>query len=206
MRREGFNFLETPTTGFLAGLSVGVYCLGLCLPVFLPILLSEKRNLRKSFLLVFEFSIGRLLGYLVFGLIFGWLGQTLQSRIIHQIVSLGNLWTGLLMILYSLGMIERKLCRLPYFNKIKWPLLLGLLTGVNICPPFIASLTYVFNLRDVLNSLIYFLMFFLGTSVYIIPSAILGLFTRIKWLNHLARISGVFVGLFFVVKNLLRVF
>lgn len=199
-------FLETSITGFLAGLSVGVYCLGLCLPIFLPILLSQKRTLKKSFWLVFEFSIGRLLGYLIFGLIFGWLGQMLKSTLIHQVVSLGNLWTGLLMILYSLGMIEKKLCRLPYFNKIKWPFLLGLLTGVNICPPFIASLTYVFNLRDVLNSLIYFFMFFLGTSSYIVPSALLGVFTKFAWLKHLARVSGVLVGLFFVGKNLVRVF
>jgi len=28
-------------SGYLTGLSVGVYCLGLCLPVFLPILLSQ---------------------------------------------------------------------------------------------------------------------------------------------------------------------
>lgn len=200
------SFAGTSLTGFGAGLSVGVYCLGLCLPIFLPILLSEKRTLKKSFLVVFEFSLGRLLGYLLFGLIFGWLGQTIRSGFIHQIMALGNLWTGILMILYSLGMIEKKFCSFLPFGKIKWAFLLGLLTGVNICPPFLASLTYVFNLRDAIASLVYFLMFFLGTSAYIVPSAILGIFTRLKWLQKLARVSGVLVGLFFVIKNLVRVF
>lgn len=185
---------------------MGVFCLGLCLPIFLPILLSEKRTLKKSFLVVFEFSFGRLLGYLLFGLFFGWLGQTIKSDFIHQIVGLGNLWTGILMIIYSLGMIDKKFCSLLPFKKIKWAILLGLLTGVNICPPFIASLTYVFNLRDALVSLFYFFMFFIGTSAYIVPSALLGVFTKSKWLQKLARVSGVLVGLFFVIKNLVRVF
>lgn len=200
------SFLTTPLAGFLAGLSVGVYCLGLCLPLFLPILLSEKRTLKKSFFVVFEFSLGRLGGYLLFGLIFGWLGQTIRSNLIHQIVSLGNLWTGILMIFYSLGMIDKKFCSLLPFKKIKWAFLLGLLTGVNICPPFLASLTYVFTLRDAIAALLYFLMFFVGTSAYIIPSAILGIFTKFGWLQKLARVSGVLVGLYFVTRNLIRVF
>ena len=199
-------FLSVPLPGFLAGLSVGVYCLGLCLPIFLPILLSEKRTLKKSFLIVFEFSLGRLAGYLCFGLIFGWLGQTIKSGFIHQIVALGNLWTGILMILYSLGTIDKKFCQMIPFEKIKWPALLGFLTGVNVCPPFLASLTYVFNLKDAFNSLFYFFMFFLGTSTYIIPSALLGIFTKMGWLQKIARVSGVLVGLFFVLKNILRVF
>lgn len=192
--------------GFLAGLSVGVYCLGLCLPIFLPILLSQTRTTKKSFLLVFEFSAGRLLGYLVFGFVFGWLGQEIASNFIHQIVVLGNIWTGLLMIIYSLGTIDKKFCAAIPFAKIKWPLLLGFLTGANICPPFLASLTFVFNLRDTLRAIFYFLMFFLGTSIYIVPSAFLGVFTRFNWVQQVARISGVLAGLFFVAQSLTRIF
>lgn len=110
------------------------------------------------------------------------------------------------MIFYSLGMIDKKFCSLLPFKKIKWAFLLGLLTGVNICPPFLASLTYVFTLRDAIAALLYFLMFFVGTSAYIIPSAILGIFTKFGWLQKLARVSGVLVGLYFVTRNLIRVF
>lgn len=190
-------------SGYLAGLSVGVYCLGLCLPVFIPILLSQKRTAKKSFILVIEFSLGRLAGYLIFGLIFGWLGTQLKSNFVHLIASLANIWLGILMILYSLGTIDKKFCVLFPFAKIKWPFLLGFLTGVNICPPFLASLTYVFNLKDVIVSVIYFLMFFLGTSTYIIPSALLGVFTKLNWMIKLARISGVIAGVYFVMKYLI---
>lgn len=43
------NFLQKIITGYLAGLSVGVYCLGICLSVFLPILLSQERTPKKVF-------------------------------------------------------------------------------------------------------------------------------------------------------------
>lgn len=191
--------------GYLAGLSVGVYCLGLCLPVFLPILLSKKRNIKKSFWLVVEFSLGRLLGYLFFGLIFGWLGQTIKSNLVHQIVSLANLWLGILMILYSLKIIDKKFCPTRLFNYLKWAFLVGFLTGVNICPPFLASLTYVFNLRDAFLSLIYFFSFFLGTSTYIVPAAIFGFFSKFPWLQKLGQISGFLVGFYFITQSLFKI-
>lgn len=191
--------------GYLAGLSVGIYCLGLCLPIFLPILLSQRRTTKKSFLLVIEFSLGRLLGYLFFGLVFGWLGQVIRSGLIHSLVALAGVWTGILMILYSLGTIDKKFCSILPFARIKWPLLLGFLTGVNICPPFLASLTYVFNLKQVVASLLYFFMFFLGTSTYIVPAALLGVFTKAGWIQKIARVSGIFVGLYFVFQSLIKI-
>ena len=200
------NFLGKITTGYLAGLSVGVYCLGLCLPIFLPILLSHKRTTKKSFLLIIEFSLGRLAGYLFFALLFGWLGAQIQSNWIHQIASLANIWLGLLIILYSLGTIDKKFCSFFRFNKIKWPAVLGFLTGVNICPPFLASLTYVFTLKQVITSLIYFLFFFLGTSTYIIPAALLGVFSKTNWIIKVARIAGIAVGVYFVIQNLIKFF
>lgn len=197
------SFFSKIFSGYLAGLSVGVYCLGLCLPVFLPVLLSQKRNTKKSFLLVAEFSLGRLLGYLFFGLIFGWFGQLIKSEFIHSVVALANIWLGISMILYSLGTIDKKFCAALPFAKIKWPILLGFLTGVNICPPFLASLTYVFNLKDIIISLLYFSMFFLGTSTYIVPAAILGIFSKYNWLIKIARLSGILAGAYFIIKYLI---
>lgn len=191
--------------GFFAGLSVGVYCLGLCLPIFLPLLLSQNRRGRKSLFLVAEFSLGRLLGYLFFGLLFGWFGMVVKSSFVHAIAGLANLWIGILIIIYSLGLIDRKFCAALPFEKIKWPLLLGFLTGVNICPPFLGSLAYIFNLKSALLSLGYFLLFFLGTSVYIVPFTLLGAFSGNNWLQKGARISGIFVGIYFVVINLIRI-
>lgn len=194
------------TSGYLVGLSVGVYCLGLCLPVFLPILMSQKRNLKKSFLVVLEFSLGRLLGYLLFGLIIGYLGQSIHHKWIHTLISLINLWMGIALILFALGRIDKKLCALLPFTKIKWPFLIGFLTGINICPPMLASLTHVFNLKSAISSLLYFLFFFLGTSTYIVPAAFFGIFTKSNLIQKIARLSGVLAGLYFIIRNVMLLF
>jgi len=192
--------------GYLTGLSVGVFCLGLCLPIILPLLLSEKRDLKKSLFVFLEFSLGRLLGYFIFGLTFGWFGQKIQIQSVHTTASLVNLWMGILLILYSLGKIDKKICALLPFKKIRWPFLIGFLTGVNVCPPLMASLTYVFNLRSALRSLFYFLAFFLGTTTYLLPAAFFGVLTKSAWIPKAARVSGVLAGIYFIVRNLILIF
>jgi sulfite exporter TauE/SafE len=200
------NSLTRIFSGYLAGLSVGVYCIGICLPLFLPILFSQKRTTKTSFFLVIEFSLGRLTGYLLFGLIFGWLGLVVRNNLIHSLITLTNFWVGIVMIIYSLGMINNKFCSLFPFKKIKWPFLVGFLTGINVCPPFIASLSYVFNLKDIIISILYFLMFFLGSSTYIIPVALFGPLTKINRLQKVAQFSGMVVGLYFIYQSLIKFF
>lgn len=198
------DFLTKVFSGYLAGLSVGVYCLGLCLPIFLPLLLSQNRVGKKGVYLILEFSGGRLLGYLFFGLVFGWFGQVVQSGFIHSLVGLANLWIGILMVVYCLGVIDKKFCAAIPLSKVKWPVVLGFLTGINICPPFLGSLAYVFNLKSAVFSLVYFLAFFVGTSTYIVPFTLLGVFSQKHWLQKLAQYSGIAVGFYFITVNIIK--
>ena len=191
-------------TGFFTGLSVGVYCLGICLPIFVPVLLSQKRKTKESFWLVLEFSLGRLLGYLLFGFLVGYLGVVIKSNIIHQIARISTAMMGFLMLGYSLRLtffLGHKTCKV-FSQKVKIPILLGFLTGINVCPPFLASLTYVFNLKSALSGMLYFLFFFLGTSVYIVPLAFLGVFSQQTIFQKIARVAGIFVGGYFLVSGL----
>lgn len=190
--------------GFSTGISTGIYCLGACLPIFIPLLLTDKKKLKSSFRIVLEFSLGRLLGYLIFGAFLGFLGQVIRYQLIHRLAGLATGLTGLLLIIYSFSLLKwkSKSCQNP-FKRIKIPLCLGFLTGVNVCPPFLVSLTYVFGLKDVLKSLLYFLSFFFGTSLYIVPAAFLGWFSEDNLIQKIAKISGVIVGIFFVFKGVI---
>ncbi|MBL7159857.1 sulfite exporter TauE/SafE family protein [Candidatus Microgenomates bacterium] len=190
-------------SGFLTGLSVGIYCLGSCLPIFIPILLGQKRDVKKSFWLVLQFSFGRLLGYIFFGFMAGFLGLLIRSQLVHHLIGFSTFLLGLLMIGYSLGLVRwgAKVCG-RNFLWVKVPFLLGFLTGVGPCPPFLASLGYVFNLKSILLGMGYFLFFFLGTSVYIVPLAFLGFFTRKTIFQKIARASGVLVGIYFLISGL----
>jgi len=190
-------------SGFLTGLSVGIYCLGICLPIFVPIILGQKRETKESFWLVLQFSLGRLLGYIFFGFMVSYLGLAIQSKIVHQIAGLTTLFLGLLMIGYSLGLLRwgDKVCA-SSFIWVKIPFLLGFLTGASPCPPFLASLGYVFNLQKVILGVLFFLMFFLGTSIYIVPLAFLGFLSKENIFQRIAQVSGIFVGIYFLFSSL----
>jgi sulfite exporter TauE/SafE len=185
--------------GFLTGLSVGVYCIGICLPVFVPLLLSQRRRLKSAFWVVLEFSLGRLLGYILFGALIGWLGLAINSPTIHLIISLGTIVLAILMMIYALGfwVWGSKVCA-TRFNRVRIPFVLGFLTGINVCPPFLASLGYIFNLKSLSNGVVYFLMFFLGTSVYIVPMGFLSVLTTSKTFRKIALASGFLAGLYFL--------
>ncbi|HUS60232.1 MAG TPA: sulfite exporter TauE/SafE family protein [Nevskiaceae bacterium] len=194
--------------GFLTGLSVGVYCIGVCLPVVIPILLSQRRRLKSAFWVILEFSLGRLLGYILFGLVISWLGATISTSLIHWFVSIGTVLIAFLMIGYTLGfwVWGARVC-VARFKKVKIPFLLGFLTGINVCPPFLASVGYLFSLGNILAGVGYFLAFFLGTSVYIVPLGFLYVLTTNKVFRKVALISGFLAGfyfLFFAVRNILR--
>ncbi len=187
-----------PLVGFSTGLSVGAYCIGVCLPIFVPMILADKQNTRSSLRIVLEFSLGRLLGYLLHGILIGYLGVAIDSSLIHKLVSFATISMGLMMTVYALGFLRwgHAACQV-FFGRVKIPILLGFFTGVNICPPFLASLAYVFSLKSVLKAAIYFSTFFLGTSVYIIPLGALGFLSHESTLQKVARVSGVFVGIYF---------
>ena len=191
--------------GFLAGLSTGVYCISACLPIFVPLLLADKKNLKSSFWIVIEFSLGRLLGYFAFGALIGFLGKLIVFDFVHRIVSWATILMGVTLISYGFGSLKwkHKACKL-FMGRVRIPILLGFLTGVNICPPFLASLAYVFNLKSVFSAIFYFLNFFLGTSLYIIPLGFLGYFSNDFLVQKLARISGIFIGGFFVYSGIIN--
>lgn len=203
-RSAKIDLMKSVLTGFLTGLSVGVYCLGICLPVFVPLLLSKTRKTKESFWLILEFSLGRLLGYLLFGFLVGYLGVVIKSNLIHQMTRFSTAAMGFLMLGYCLGLTSfwgHKTCKV-FFHKVKIPFLLGFLTGLNVCPPFLASLGYVFNLKSAILGMFYFLFFFLGTSLYIVPLALLGIFSQQTFFRKIARISGILVGGYFLTSGL----
>jgi len=113
---------------------------------------------------------------------------------------------GVLLIIFALGKIDQKFCAFLVYKRIRWPILIGFLTGVNVCPPFIASLTHVFNLASALKAASYFLAFFLGTSTYLIPAAFLGIFTKLPLTRKIAQLSGLLAGAYFISKSLTLIF
>jgi len=195
------DMTEVILSALALGFSTGVSCLAICTPFYLPYLIAEQRKIKTNFLEFAELLLGRLLGYLLFGLVFGYLGKIINLGWVSSLstVSLGAL--SLFIILYSLNFFKIKhlslACHWEKIKTVKPPFLIGLLTGVNVCPPFLLSLNYIFILGDVVKGLVYFLFFFLATSVFFIPLVFLGKLSYFKEFQFLARLTMLVVGLIF---------
>lgn len=177
-----------------------MYCLTFCLPFIAPVMVSEQRAKRENWFVILKFIFGRLIGYIAFGALFGYLGERLNNQNLNLIVNFALLLLSLILILHALNLLRWEnfsfSCHVAK-HKTKLPLLMGFLMGVNICPPFLMSLTYVFTLHSTLRGIIYFLMFFLGTTLYFLPLFFLGYLNKIKEFQVVGRVTSLIVGMIF---------
>lgn len=193
----------------LLGLSAGMYCFVYCVPFIAPIVVSEARGKKDTFWVVLKFIFGRLLGYLVFGAVFGYLGEKIEAPVLDFILNLALILLSLCLISHVLGLTRWKnlssLCRgfKKYDSKI--PLLMGVLMGVNVCPPFLMSLTYVFSLHSALRGMVYFFIFFIGTTIYFLPLLFLGCLSKQKEFQTVGRASALIVGVLFLIYSLYNI-
>jgi len=189
---------------FLLGLSVGIYCLAYCLPFVGSYLVSEKRRTSQDFKIILQFIEGRFIGYLLFGAFFGYLGEKIDNPTINLILIVSLMILSIFLVLHALNLFKPKWFCAFKFNKHqkKFPLLMGFLLGVNLCPPFLISLTYVFTLHSLWQGIIYFIMFFVGTSLYFLPITFLGFLNKMKEFRLMARLAALVVGLGFFIYGL----
>ena len=186
------------------GLSTGLFCVGFCVPLLGPVMLSRERSsFRESASHLGLFLVGRLAAYLLFGLVFGALGGILTDIWSIKAVLLPVLYAvlGILMMLYGLvqSFPHIGFCRAlnPRVRSRWYLLVVGFLAGINICPPFLLAVTAAMDIGGALNGMLFFFIFFLATSIYLLPLLFSGLVNRFKEVRVAARISAVLAGLYF---------
>lgn len=186
---------------FLLGLSSGLFCFTYCLPFVAPYMVFEERTQKENIKVVLKFILGRLFGYIVFGGLIGYLGERINDNdyVLDLVLNISLFGLSLILILYAIGLLTEKrgIC-LSVRVKSRAPLIMGFLMGVNVCPPFLMSITYIFTLHSWLKGIIFFVVFFLATTIYFIPSIFLGFLNRMKEFRMIARISAILVGVLFL--------
>lgn len=136
--------LALMTKGFLLGAALTPVCLGICLPLLLPYFFSESRPASTNFKSLGWFLSGRLAGYLAMGGLAGWLGQAWlqgwQTRPAWE--GFFDLGLGTLLAVFTVvrGFPNWSLCRWVKGRSGNFPGLMGLLTGLSTCPPFLGAL------------------------------------------------------------------
>jgi sulfite exporter TauE/SafE len=193
----------------LLGLSTGLFCIGFCLPLVGPVLLGrEKTKLTDTASLLGLFLAGRLVAYLLFGVVFGLVGATLTRVWLVRTYLLPAVYLllGLLMILYGLAtsMPHLGVCRVlnPRLRSPGFLPVLGFLAGINLCPPFLLAITAVVGLGGAFRGLLFFFVFFVATSIYLLPLIFAGLASRFASIRFAGRVSAVVAGGYFIYLGL----
>jgi sulfite exporter TauE/SafE len=191
----------------MLGLSVGPVCLAYCSPILVPLLSSSdspKISVGSITLLLFLF--GRLTGYILIGIVVGFIGNNIKQYTNGTILGIISVILGLTLVYFSIqkGFPESKLCRLTKnINSQKmFSIMLGFLTGLNLCPPFFAAIVGAANTGSIHGSVIYFLAFFIGTIVFFPIMIFFGLLSKIDSVKTIANICMMLSGAWFVIKGL----
>ncbi len=191
----------------LLGLSTGMYCLGFCMPVLVPLVMGQYRETvgRRAIPLLY-FSLGRLAAYLLFGVVVGYLGMRIRDPLVIRIGAVAMIGLSVLLVILGLSGKRHSGHGCPVlvrkFGGKGMPALLGFLTGFNVCPPFILALNVVFLEGNVGKGAGFFLVFFLTTSVYLLPFVFAGSLGRHENVRWVARLSGVVSGVLFLFSGL----
>jgi hypothetical protein len=152
--------------------------------------------------------VGRLAGYLLFGVLAWLTNRVLLANVYSRslIYSFAYLGLAFLMVLYGLKK-PKPACAAHFLTERRggdasrsqiMPLLMGFLTGLNFCPPFLTVFTGATAFGDLAGSLTYFATFFVGTSVYFIPVPFLKTLGRYEVMRQIGRWSAFLVGLFYL--------
>jgi sulfite exporter TauE/SafE/ferredoxin len=184
---------------FLLGLATAPFCAVACAPVFLPVVLSrEKARFSGQAAALGEFLLGRLVAYGAVGLVVGWIGGAAGAKMPPWTMPAALALLGAALLLYALSETtqESAFCRAVkrWGRGGTFPLLLGFLTGANICPPFVTAMTDALRAGGALNGLAYFIAFFVATSLVSLPLLVLALGSFLPVVQSLGRVACGVVG------------
>jgi sulfite exporter TauE/SafE len=158
------------------GLSSGASCLASCAPFLVPALAAEGGAPRGRRLgLLGLFLAGRLLSYAAVGALAGSFGALaagyLPPSLDRALLRAGWALGGAALLAGGLaGFKGRSFCRALASREKPGlsALALGVAAGLNLCPPFAAAASRALGL-GALGGIGYFLLFFVGTSAWILP-------------------------------------
>jgi sulfite exporter TauE/SafE len=191
------------TEALLLGVSSGPVCLASCSPVLVPVLAAGQRSPRGTSALLAQFLTGRLAGYLAFACLAWLLGLSLnlQPRSRALVYGLADLGLAIFLGGYAWTMSAHPAapCDQPcpaakarlFAHRFRSfaPVVLGFVSGLTLCPPFVAAGVRAAESGGLAHSLLFFLCFFFGTSIWFAPSVGLGLLRRFTAVGVVARLT-----------------
>jgi hypothetical protein len=191
------------------GLASGPACIAACGPVLVPPLLAEPAGLRPHARYLSVFLAARLMGYLLFAVMAWELGALVSLAPAPRVLMMGAVNVSIAGVLLWYAWSAKSLCgqscaakQLVKIGETKnrravGPAALGLLTGLNLCPPFVAAGVRAAQSGSVTGALLFFFFFFNGTSVWFMPFISFGCIARNQAVITVARMAMALIALYY---------
>jgi len=199
-------------SGIIVGLFGSLHCLGMCGPIAM-ILPVDRSNSKKQAFQTLLYHLGRIISYSLMGLIFGFLGKTLNLFTSQQYLSLIIGALMMISVFIPLNWTKRLQKKGPISKAIRWVsqklgqllkekrddqiLTLGVLNGLLPCGLVYVAIASATALSDPIKSTLYMAMFGVGTipmmttAVYLSQWISQRLRTRLlKWIPVLVFLMG----------------
>jgi hypothetical protein len=200
--------------GFILGLSNGLTCVAYCAPVLLPYLLGEGKGVLWNALLTGQFLLGRLLGYMLFAVLAWAVGRSFTQGGGHQDLLIGTAYAVFSPFLIFYGFFRRGVsCPAASANELRhrfpalWPAILpiaaGFVTGLSFCPPFLLAFTGAVAQTALVQSLLFFFSFFLGTSLLFVLAPSVGVFRGFPALQIIGKMAAGLMGLYYLYSGII---
>jgi sulfite exporter TauE/SafE len=162
--------------------------------------MQYQRSLPKNIFAICELSAGRFLAYLTVGAAAGMLSKHLYIEGKELLTAAGYFLFSIFLLITVFRTHKRDQCcstarGTGVFDR---PLLLGILTGVNICPPFLLALTKAYHGSGPVAGMLLFAAFFVGTTLFLLPISAFGLLGGQKIFRSVARWGAIAVSVWFL--------
>ena len=200
--------------GFILGLSNGATCIAYCAPVLVPYLLGEGKSILRNSVLTAQFLSGRLVGYLLFAVLAWGINRSILQGMSKPDLIIGPAYIVFSMLLIYYGFFATSTsCVATRMNGLRhrltkiWPDLLpviaGLVTGLSFCPPFLLAFTGAVEKTTVLQSMFFFFAFFLGTSIFFIPTPFIGILRGFSPLRIIGKMAAGLIGVYYLYSGIM---
>lgn len=189
--------------GFLLGIATGHLCLVTCGPVYAPFLMQSNFSNLKYLITLLKLSIGRFITYVSIGALAGLLGHHV-SEFQREYFTLSSyvLFSVFLIISAFRSSKCEKGCNASRWSRFsEMPIILGMVTGINVCPSFLIAFTRSFELSGPLAGAFFFMTFFVGTNIFLLPLSFVGMLGKQFLFRKIARISAVVIAGWFIVSS-----
>ncbi len=193
---------------FILGLSTGSACLLTCGMVLFPYLMSGTAGVKRITIDLSFFLLSRMVVYAFLAVISWYLGKTfLTNQVVREVVP-GILYIvfAMMLIWYAVDRNRQKECPAKFVttvnNRKLIPVFLGVVNSLGFCPALFLILTKGASEGSLSESLLAFLFFFIGSSLWFLPLPLAGKLKKKKVFETIGILATGLAGVIFVIKGL----